>query len=95
MPFHFFAGLAVLLLQLQFFAEGAEWACPMIGNFTSKVVPISDPFSNQEPKETLIILSVFFHEVEQSACECNVHKVIRGRLRLKAKVKKCEHHGPD
>ena len=87
----FFTAFAVLLLQLLTLAEGAERACPKIGNLTTSVFPFKSPFAN----EARLVLTASFNKIEQSACACTVHEVIRGRLRLTAKVKTCEHHGAD
>ena len=51
-----------------------------------RVLPFPNPFSNEEPGQTL---------KSMLSCNCNVYAYIRRRFRFKARVKRCEHHGAD
>ena len=87
----FAAAFVVLLLHLPILVEGAKRACPEISNITTIVLPFSSPFVTPEPQEAApLILSVLFATTHRSACQCNLHEVIRGRPRLKARVNRCE-----
>ena len=85
----FAAVFVVLLVPLLTLAEGAERACPEISNITTIVVPFRSLFVTPEPQEA-VVLSVFLTTTDRSACRCNLHEVIRGRPRLKARVNRCE-----
>ena len=88
----FAAAFVVLLVQLLILAEGAKQACPEIGNITTNVLPFSSPFVTPNPTEAVsLILTVYLTTSDCSACQCNLHEVIRGRTRLKARVNRCEH----
>ena len=83
----------MLLLQLLILAESAERACPEISNITTLVTAFSSPFVTPEPQEAAPLgLTVFLTTTDRSACQCNVHEVIHGRTRLKARVNRCETH---
>ena len=84
---HFAAAFVVLLVPLLTLAEGAERACPEIGNITTNLVPFSSPFVTPEPPEAVsLILTMYLTTTDRSACQCKLHEVIRGRPRLKARV---------
>ncbi len=88
----FAAAFVVLLVQLLILVEGAEQACPEISNITTNVLPFRSPFAIPEHQEAdPFLLSVLFATTHRSACQCNLHEVIRGRPRLKARVNRCEH----
>ena len=85
----FAAAFVVLLVPLLTLAEGAERACPEISNITTTVLPFVTP----EPQEAVsLILTVFLTTTDHSACQCNLHEVIRGPPRLKARVNRCEQY---
>jgi len=91
MSFFFVAAAAVLLVHLLVQAEGAKRTCPVISNFTANavVLPIG---GGEEPEEPALLLAALFVTNDRSACQCSLHEVIRGRLKLKARVNRCEHH---
>ena len=89
----FAAAFVVLLVPLVTLAEGAKRACPKISNITTIVVPFLSSFVTPEPQEAAsFALTMIFATTHRSACRCNVHEVIRGRSRLKARVNRCEQH---
>ena len=89
----FVAAFVVLLVPLLTLAEDAEQACPEIGNITTGVFPFLSSFVTPEPQEAApFALSMIFTTTDRSACQCNVHEVIRGHTRLKARVNRCEQH---
>ena len=89
----FAAECLVLLVQLLTLVEGAELACPEISNITTTVLPFPSTFVPPEPQEEdPVVLSVVFSTTHRSACQCNLHEVIRGPPRLKARVNRCEQH---
>ena len=89
----FAAVFAVLLVPLLTLAEGAERECPKISNITTIVVPFPSSFVIPEPQGAApFALSMIFATTHRSACQCNVHEVIRGRPKLKARVNRCEQH---
>ncbi len=93
MSYLFAAAFVVLLVQLLILVEGGKRACPEISNITTLVTAFSSPFVTAEPQEAApLVLSVLFATTHRSACQCNLHEVIRGRPRLKARVNRCEHH---
>ena len=93
MSFFFVAAAAVLLVHLLVQAEGAKRTCPVISNFTTTTIALSPPIRGGE--EPALLLLVGFVTNDRSACQCSLHEVIRGRLKLKARGKRCEHHGVD
>ena len=89
----FAAAFVVLLVPLLTLAEGAERACPKISNITTTVFPFPSSFVTLEPqKATPFALTMIFATTHRSACQCNLHEVISGRPRLKARVNRCEQH---
>lgn len=90
--FLFFAAFALLLLQPLVLTEGAERACPKIGNFTINVIPVGPLFAQEE---IIVVLLTVFYKPQRFPCECTLHEIIRGRSRLKVKANRCEYLGAD
>lgn len=86
----FIAAIAALLVHLLVLAEGAKRSCPQIGTIAAVVVPFTRP---EELEEPALSLQVLFISTDRSACQCSIHEVISGGLKLKARTKRCEHHG--
>lgn len=89
--FLFFAAFAVILVHLMILVEGGGRACPRIANITTLVTPYPAALvSDEVPVTAIVTLSVIFTKIGQSMCDCRLHQIDNGRVKLKAQVKGCE-----